>query len=45
LLLLLTLAGHAAATDAGGGKRSECVEVITPEQVLEAVRSLLEETA
>jgi len=29
----------------GGGKRSECVEVITPEQVLEAVRSLLEETA
>ena len=29
----------------GGGKRSECLEVITPEQVLDAVRSLLEETA
>jgi len=29
----------------GGGKRSECLEVIAPEQVLDAVRSLLEETA
>ena len=29
----------------GGGKRSECIEVITPEQVLNAVRSLLKETA
>jgi heptosyltransferase-3 len=29
----------------GGGKRSECIEIITPQQVLEAVRSLLEETA
>lgn len=28
----------------GGGKRSECIEVIPPEQVLEAVRSLLKET-
>ena len=29
----------------GGGKRSECLEVITPDEVLDAVRSLLEETA
>jgi heptosyltransferase-3 len=29
----------------GGGKRSECVEIITPEQMLAAVHSLLKETA
>lgn len=29
----------------GGGKRSECIEVITPEQMLAAVHSLLKETA
>jgi heptosyltransferase-3 len=29
----------------GGGKRSECLEVIAPDEVLDAVRSLLEETA
>ena len=29
----------------GGGKRSECLEVIAPAEVLDAVRSLLEETA
>ena len=28
----------------GGGKRSECLEVIPPQQVLEAVQSLLEQT-
>ncbi len=28
----------------GGGKRSECLEVIAPQQVLDAIRSLLEET-
>ena len=29
----------------GGGKRSECLEIIEPQQVLDAVHSLLEETA
>jgi heptosyltransferase-3 len=28
----------------GGGKRSECLEIITPQQVLDAIKSLLEET-